>query len=403
MSAGLIARLESELSEAREQGTYKHLRHLEGPPGGRVAVEGKGEVLLFSSNDYLGLAGHPKVIAAGIDGLKRFGAGAASVRFICGTLTVHRELESALARFTGCQAALSYSSAWAANTGLIPAICRPGDAVLSDALNHASIIDGCRLAAKGVRRLVYGHGDMADLEAKLAAQARAAHRVVITDGVFSMEGDLARLDRIAELARRHDATLVIDDAHGLGVLGERGRGTAEHFGLLGRIDVIVGTLGKALGAGAGGFVAGPRAVIETLIQGSRPHLFSNALPAATACASLAALDLLERDPGMVSQLRQKVRRFRDGLCGLGIEPVAGDSAIVPVIVGDTARAIALAAALFEEGLFVTGFGFPVVPEGTARLRFQISNAHGEDDLEAALAIIERVWSRKRAAGALRSS
>ncbi|MCH9054160.1 MAG: aminotransferase class I/II-fold pyridoxal phosphate-dependent enzyme [Proteobacteria bacterium] len=402
MSDGFIERLESDLVAARRNGTYKQLRHIESPPGGRVSIEGKGRVLLMSSNDYLGLAGHPDVIAAGIEALGRFGAGTASVRFISGTLTIHRELEDALARFTGMETALTYSSAWAANTGLIPAILRPGDAVISDALNHASIIDGCRLLPKGVTRLVYAHSDMDDLAAKLEASADANARVVITDGVFSMEGDLARLDRITELAKRHDGIVVLDDSHGLGVLGEGGRGTAEHFGLHGRIDIITGTLGKALGGGAGGFVAGPRAVTETLIQISRPHLFSNAVPAATAATSLAALGLISRQPAMVKELKDKVRHFRSGLGRLGITPVEGASAIVPVIVGETARAIALADALFDAGLFVTGFGFPVVPEGTARLRFQISNALGYEDLDTALAIIDKVWRAEPDAGVRRS-
>ena len=399
MSEGFIERLENELVAQRRSGTYKQPRNLEGPPGGHVSIEGKGRVLLMSSNDYLGLAGHAEVIAAGTEALARFGAGTASVRFICGTLTIHRELEEALARFTGTEAALTYSSAWAANTGLIPAILRPGDAVISDALNHASIIDGCRLLAKGVTRLVYAHGDMDDLAAKLEASADANARVVITDGVFSMEGDLARLDRITELAKRHDGIVVLDDSHGLGVLGESGRGTAEHFGLRGKIDIITGTLGKALGGGAGGFVAGPRAVTETLIQISRPHLFSNAVPAATAAASLAALGLISRHPAMVEELKDKVRHFRSGLGRLGISAVEGASAIVPVIVGKTARAIALAEALFDAGLFVTGFGFPVVPEGEARLRFQISNALSVDDLDSALAIIAKVWRTEPDVGA----
>jgi len=393
MSDGFIDRLESDLAAARRSGTYKQPRHLEGPPGGRVSIEGKGRVLMMSSNDYLGLAGHAEVIAAGIEALGRFGAGTASVRFISGTLTIHRELEDALARFTGTEAALTYSSAWAANTGLIPAILRPGDAVISDALNHASIIDGCRLLAKGVTRLVYAHSDMDDLAAKLEASADANARVVITDGVFSMEG---------ELAERHDGIVVLDDSHGLGVLGEGGRGTAEHFGLHGKIDIITGTLGKALGGGAGGFVAGPRAVTETLIQISRPHLFSNAVPAATAATSLAALGLISRHPAMVKELKAKVRHFRSGLGRLGITPVEGASAIVPVIVGETARAIALAEALFDAGLFITGFGFPVVPEGAARLRFQISNALSYEDLDSALAIIAKVWRAEPGAGAQRS-
>ena len=289
MSTILINRLQRELADATERGTLKRQRYLEGPPGGRVTIEGIGRVILLSSNDYLGLANHADVVAAGKDGMDRFGAGTASVRFICGTLTAHRDLEQALARFLHCQASLTYSSAWAANTGLVPAITRPGDVLLSDALNHASIIDACRWASKGVLREVYAHSDLDDLESKLRAHADAPARIIITDGVFSMEGDLARLDGIVDLAKRYQATIVLDDSHGIGVVGETGRGVAEHFGLLDQIDIFTGTLGKALGGGTGGFVAGPSAVTDTLIQLSRPHLFSNAVPAAVACSSLAAL------------------------------------------------------------------------------------------------------------------
>jgi glycine C-acetyltransferase len=391
MTATLDARLAEALDQARRNGTYKTLRHLEGAVGPHVGVEGAGEVLLMASNDYLALSAHPEVIAGGKAALERFGASTGSVRFICGTLTIHRALEQALARFLGTPAALTYSSCWAANTGLIPAITRPGDVILSDALNHASIIDGCRLAHRDVVRETYRHADMEDLAAKLAAHRGAPARFIVSDGVFSMEGDVAPLDRIVALARAHDATVILDDSHGMGVLGATGRGTPEHFGLHGGIDILTGTLGKAVGGGTGGFVAASPAVTETLVQVSRPHLFSNALPASVAGASLAALTVLEREPERVARLRANAARFRAALAAAGIAPLPGESAIVPVIVGDTARAIRIADCLFTQGLFVTGFGFPVVPEGHARLRFQISAGHTAQDLDWAVATVRAAW------------
>lgn len=391
MSPRLNARLAETLGAAVQAGTYKRLHEIEGPVGTRVRLAGRGDVALMSSNDYLGLANHPEVVAAAKAALNRYGAGTASVRFICGTLAIHRELETAIARFLHQGAAITYSSCWAANTGLFAAITQPGDVVLSDELNHASIVDGCRMVAAGVIREVYRHNDMAHLRALLDQHAGAPATIIVTDGVFSMEGDLARLPDLVKLARKYDATVILDDSHGLGVLGETGRGTAEHFGLMHQIDIVTGTLGKALGAGTGGFVSAGAPVIDTLIQRSRPHLFSNALPASIAAAALAAIRLLDTNPAMSQALRVNSRVFRSLLAERSIPVLDGESAIIPVIVGETNRAISLAARLLERGIFVTGFGFPVVPEGTARLRFQVSRAHSPKMLEKVAATFLEEW------------
>ncbi|MEO6990188.1 MAG: glycine C-acetyltransferase [Candidatus Baltobacteraceae bacterium] len=370
----------------REAGTYKRLRHLTTPMSSRVHMEEAGDVIVLSSNNYLGLSDHPDVVAAGIEGLREYGAGTASVRFICGTFDIHRRLEERIASFLRTEASLSYVACWNANEGLLPTVATKGNTVISDELNHASIIDGCRLA--GGKRLRYKHGDMADLEARLKEAEGTAF--IVTDGVFSMEGSLAKLPEIVALAERYDAVTIVDDSHGTGVTGETGRGTVEHFGLEGRVDIITGTLGKALGGAAGGFVAGSRALIDMLIQRSRTQLFSNALPATVAASSLKAIETLERHPELVAKQRDNVAYFRAGLERLGFKPLPGESAIVPIIVGDTAFAIAMSDRLLQEGVFVTGFGFPVVPEGTARIRVQMSSALERADLDRALSAFEKV-------------
>jgi glycine C-acetyltransferase len=349
-------------------------------------MEEAGDVVVLSSNNYLGLADDPDVVAAGIAGLKKYGAGTASVRFICGTFDIHRTLEEKIASFLGTEAALTYVSCWTANEGVLPVVGTAGNTLISDELNHASIIDGCRLAA--AKRLRYKHGDMADLEAQL--QAAEGTAFIVTDGVFSMEGSLAKLPEIVALAEKYGAVTIVDDSHGTGVMGATGRGTIEHFGLGGRIDIITGTLGKALGGAAGGFVAGSAALIDMLIQRSRTQLFSNALPATVAASALRSIELLETRPELLARLRDNTAFFRKGLLRLGFKPLEGPSAIVPIIVGDTAFAIAMSDRLLREGIFVTGFGFPVVPEGTARIRVQISAALEREQLERALAAFERV-------------
>jgi glycine C-acetyltransferase len=386
MNTAFEARLAADLDALRTAGTYKTLRHITGPMAAEVHMEEAGDVIVLSSNNYLGLADHPDVVAAGIEGLKSYGAGTASVRFICGTFDIHRELEEKIASVFGFESALSYVSCWTANEGVIPTVATAGNTIISDELNHASIIDGCRLA--GAKRARYKHGDMADLEARL--REAEGTPFIITDGVFSMEGSLAKLPEIVELAQRYDAVTIVDDSHGTGVMGKTGRGTIEHFGLEGKIDILTGTLGKALGGGAGGFVAGSRALVDTLVQRSRTQLFSNALPATVAASALKAIELLETQPQLVEQQRANTRYFRDGLTRLGFRPLDGPSAIVPIIVGDTAFAIAMSNRLLEAGVFVTGFGFPVVPEGTARVRVQISSALTRAELDRALAAFEKV-------------
>ncbi|HEX5042636.1 MAG TPA: glycine C-acetyltransferase [Candidatus Polarisedimenticolaceae bacterium] len=381
-------RLQGELDTFREEGVYKKLNHLASPQGPRVKMEGRGEVLILSSNNYLGLANLPEVVEAGKEALDRLGAGTASVRFICGTFTVHRELEEALAGFVGTESSLSYVSCWNANEGLMPTVLDEQDVILSDALNHASIIDSIRLCK--AQRRVYKHSDMKDLEEGLKAHASARTRMIVTDGIFSMEGDVSRLDDIVDLARRHQAVVVVDDSHATGVLGATGRGTAEHYGLLGQVDVITSTLGKALGGAAGGFTAGSEALTDYLTQRSRPQLFSNALPPTVAASALAAVRHVEGHPELVGRLHDNARYFRAGLAEAGFNPLPGPTPIVPVIVGETAKAIRMSELLLDEGVFVTGFGFPVVPKGEARLRCQISAAHSRADLDFALSVFSKV-------------
>lgn len=379
----LDERLGAELDALREAGTFKRFNTLLSPQGPVVEMDGRGEVVVLSSNNYLGLADDPRVVEAGIDGLRRYGAGTASVRFICGTFEPHHELERALAELSGTEAALTYVSCWNANEALVPTLTDPGTVILSDELNHASIVDAIRLA-KPARKAVYKHSDMDALRRELEACETGQRILIVTDGVFSMEGDLARLPEIVELARRRGATVVVDDSHGVGVLGRTGRGTAEHFGLLGEVDVVTGTLGKALGGAAGGYVAASAEVCEYLAQRSRPQLFSNALPPTVACSALKAVELLRDDPSLVARLRENTTRFRTMLVEAGFSPIPGDAAIIPIVLGETAVAIRFSERLLEEGVFVTGFGYPVVPEGTARVRVQMSAALEPEHLERAL-------------------
>ena len=389
--------LESKLQQLRDDHVYKRLNHLASPQAARVQMEGRGEVLILSSNNYLGLAAEPAVVDAGLEALRRYGAGTASVRFICGTFTIHRELESALARFVGTEASMSYVSAWNANEGFTATVVEEGDFVCSDALNHASIIDSIRLA-KAITKCqtaVYKHADLDDLRAKLEGARGAKRRIIWSDGVFSMEGSIAPLPDLLQIAREHDAVVVIDDSHATGVLGRTGRGTAEHFGVVGEVDVITSTLGKALGGAAGGFVAGSAALCDYLTQRSRPQLFSNALPPTVAGSSLAAVEFIEEHPERVETLRENARYFRERIVEAGFKPLAGETPIIPIIVGETAAAIRMSEMLLEEGVFVTGFGFPVVPQGEARVRCQISAAHSRADLDEAVAAFVRVGRKLR--------
>jgi len=385
----LTEQIGAELDGLREARTYKRFLTLESPQGPVVRMKGRGEVIVLSSNNYLGLAGHPEVVRAGIEGLERYGAGTASVRFICGTFAPHHELERALAELSGTEAALTYVSCWNANEAAIPTLTDETTVTLTDELNHASIIDAIRLS-KPAQKVIYPHSDMSALRDALAAAPRSARKLVVTDGVFSMEGDLARLPDIVELAREYDAVVIVDDSHGVGVLGETGRGTVEHFGLLGEVDVITGTLGKALGGAAGGYVASSEEVCDLLAQRSRPQLFSNALPPTVACSALRAIELMLEQPELLVRLRERSQAFREMLAEAGYRPLEGEAAIIPIIVGETAEAIALSERLLDEGVFVTGFGFPVVPEGAARVRVQMSAALEPEHLQRAIEAFGRV-------------
>lgn len=387
----LASRLSHALQEIRSAGKYKDLRELVRPMAPVTQIDGIGEVLVFCSNNYLGLANHPEVVQAGIDGLREYGGGTASVRFICGTLRCHRELEEKTAEFFQTEAALTYTSCWNANEGLLPALVEQDDAIISDELNHASIIDAGRLARKATRK-VFRHSDLDSLETQLAEVQSAPVKLVVTDGVFSMEGDIAKLDEVAARCRQYEATLVVDDSHGTGVLGAHGRGTHEHYGLPCRgpegVSILTSTYGKALGGANGGFVAGSRDLIDYLVQSSRPHLFSNALAPATACIALRSLEIVQREPERVARLHGNVQRMRSGLRALGYEVVDSPTGIIPIIIGDTAEAIRLSARLLERGIFVVGFGFPVVPEGEARLRVQMSADHTDQQIDKALDAFE---------------
>ena len=388
MPQPLNDQLAAELNAMRESGTLKQFNHLTSPMAPSVQMEEKGEVLVLSSNNYLGLSNHPDIIKAGQEALAEYGAGTASVRFICGTYSIHRALEAKIASFHRMEAALSYVACWNANTGLIPTIAQKDDVLISDALNHASLIDGCRIAK--AKRMIYAHSNMAELEARLK-EAQGARRIfIVTDGVFSMEGDIVDLPGVVKLARQYGASIILDDSHGVGVMGEHGRGVAEHFGLEHEVDILTSTLGKALGGAAGGYVAGSQALIDYLNQTSRPQLFSNALPPTVAASSLKAIEILEAEPERVKHLHRLVQRMRDGLKARGFSPLEGESAIVPLIVGETSFAIRMSKALLDEGIFITGFGYPVVPEGEARLRIQICASLTEAQIDFALEKFEKI-------------
>ncbi len=383
----LLNTLSAELDQMGKAGTLKRELPLRGPQGAMVEIEGKGEVIMLTSNNYLGLANHPAIVEAAEKAERDFGYGLASVRFICGTQTIHRRLEERISEFFGTEETILYGSCWNANEGLFQTITTEDDAIVSDELNHASIIDGVRLAKSRKER--YKNRDMADLRRVMEATRDSRNRVIMTDGVFSMEGSLAPLPEMVAIAREHGAFLVVDDSHGTGVLGKTGRGTAEELGVFGKIDAYTSTLGKALGGSHGGFTTGPRVLVDYLRQKSRPYLFSNTLPPAVVMGSMAALDLLEKDSTLVSRLRENTTRFRRALAARGVNIREGITPIVPILIGDTAKAIAMSAELLDRGVYVSGFGFPVVPQGQARLRCQISAAHTTEQLDrAANAIVQ---------------
>jgi glycine C-acetyltransferase len=380
-------RLRSELDAIREAGLWKDERLVQGPQGARVAVAGR-EVLNFCANNYLGLANDPALIRAAQDGLARWGFGLASVRFICGTQTIHRELETAIAGFLGMEDAVLYTSCFDANGGLFETLLDEPDVVISDALNHASLIDGIRLCR--ARRERYAHADLTDLERILKTTAATRTRLIVTDGVFSMDGDVAPLAGICDLAERYDALVAVDDSHATGFFGPTGRGTPEHCGVTGRVDIITSTLGKALGGASGGFTTGRAEVVALLRQRSRPYLFSNTVPPALVCASLACLRLLTESTERRDRLAANTRWFRRAMteAGFGIRP--GEHPIVPIMLGDARLAHRMAADLFDEGIYVVGFSYPVVPREQARIRVQLSAAHEPAHLEQAVAAFVKV-------------
>jgi glycine C-acetyltransferase len=384
----LLETLGTELSQMSSAGTLKRELKLKGPQGPVVEVEGKGEVIMLTSNNYLGLANHPAIVEAAEKAESDYGYGLASVRFICGTQVIHARLEERIAQFFGTEDTILYGSCWNANEGLFQTVALEQDAIVSDELNHASIIDGVRLAK--ARKERYKNRDMADLRRALDATRDARNTVVITDGVFSMEGSLAPLPEMVEICRERGAFLVVDDSHATGVLGKTGRGTGEELGVFGKIDAYTSTLGKALGGSHGGFTTGPKVLVEYLRQKSRPYLFSNTLPPAVVMGSLAAIDLLEKDPGIVTRLRENTTYFRSQLTAKGVKVREGIHPIVPILIGDTAKAISMSLELLDRGVYVSGFGFPVVPQGAARLRCQISAAHTREHLDRAIAAIVAV-------------
>jgi glycine C-acetyltransferase len=388
MAAAFTDYLRGELAQLKEGGLYKAERVITSPQSATITVAGGAEVLNFCANNYLGLADHPDLVAAAEAALERYGYGMASVRFICGTQEEHKELEGRLARFLGFEDAILYSSCFDANTGLFETLLGAEDAIISDALNHASVIDGIRLCK--ARRLRYANNDMAELEARLNEARDCRFRMIATDGVFSMDGIIANLPAICDLAERHDAMVMVDDSHAVGFIGEGGRGTPEHCGVEDRIDIVTGTLGKALGGASGGYTAASREVVDWLRQRSRPYLFSNTLAPVIAATSLKVLDLLEGSGELRQKLRQNAAYFRGELEALGFTLVPGEHPIIPVMLGEATLAQEMSARLLERGIYVIGFSFPVVPRGQARIRTQMSAAHSQSDLERAVAAFAEV-------------
>ncbi|MBS0163463.1 MAG: glycine C-acetyltransferase [Nitrospira sp.] len=379
--------VEQQLAEIRSAGLYKTERQILSPQNTKIRVA-QGEVINLCANNYLGLADHPDVKQAAEDGLKTFGYGMASVRFICGTQQLHKRLEQAISAFFGTDDTILYSSCFDANGGLFETLLDERDTIISDALNHASLIDGIRLCKAA--RLRYAHADMVELEARLAESTASRVRMIVTDGVFSMDGDLAKLDRIADLADRYEAAVVVDDSHATGVLGKGGRGTPDHFGVAERIDLITSTLGKALGGATGGLTTGRKELIELLRQRSRPYLFSNSLPPVIAAAALKALTLVEQGEHLRASLMEQAQWLRKELTALGFTLVPSPHPIIPVMLGDATVAANMADRLLREGIYVVGFSYPVVPKGQARIRLQLSAAHTRAQLERAVAAFETV-------------
>lgn len=388
MAKQLYETLATQLAELKSTGLYKKEREITSPQQANITISGGKQVLNLCANNYLGLANNATVIAAAKEGFDRFGFGLSSVRFICGTQTVHHELEKKISQFLGTEDTILYSSCWDANGGLFETILGAEDAVISDALNHASIIDGIRLCK--AKRLRYNNNDMADLETQLKAAADARFRLIATDGVFSMDGTIANLKAVCDLADRYNALVMVDDSHAVGFIGDHGRGTPEYCHVMGRVDIITGTLGKALGGASGGYTSGKKEVIEWLRQRSRPYLFSNTLAPCIANATLKVLDLLSHSNDLRKKLQENSRYFRTKMTELGFKLVSGDHPIIPVMLGDAKLAQDMAAAMLEQGVYVIGFAYPVVPHGQARIRTQMSAAHSRADLDHAIAAFTKV-------------
>jgi len=380
--------LNDQIAEIRSAGLYKSERVLTSPQRARVGVAGRSALLNLCANNYLGLADHPEVRAAARDAIDRWGYGMASVRFICGTQELHKQLERALSEFLSTDDTILYSSCWDANGGLFETLLSGEDAVISDELNHASIIDGVRLCK--AQRYRYRNNDMADLEARLQETHGARFRLIVTDGVFSMDGTIANLPAICELADHYASLVMVDDSHAVGFLGPGGRGTPDYHGVTGRIDILTGTLGKALGGGSGGYTSARREIVEILRQRSRPYLFSNSLPPPIVAASLKALEMLTRSTELRDRLEQGTAWFREAMTEAGFQIVPGVHPIVPIMLGDAALAGRMAEMLLAEGIYVIGFSYPVVPHGKARIRTQVSAVHSREDLEFAVEAFERV-------------
>ena len=383
MYGGFQQHLQKTLSEIRAAGLYKPERVISTPQNAHIGVANGGEVLNLCANNYLGLADHPAVIKAAHAALDRWGYGMASVRFICGTQEIHKELERRISEFLGTEDTILYSSCFDANGGLFETLLGAEDAVISDELNHASIIDGIRLCK--AQRFRYKNNDMADLEARLVEARDSRYKLIATDGVFSMDGYYADLASVCDLAEKHHALVMVDDSHAVGFTGDRGRGSHERAGVMGRIDVITGTLGKALGGASGGYTSGRREIIELLRQRSRPYLFSNSLAPSIAAASIAALDLLTGSTGLIERLRDNTAFFRERMTALGFHILPGSHPIAPIMLGDAALAGRMADLMLTKGVYVIGFSYPVVPHGKARIRTQMSAAHTREDLEFAVA------------------
>ena len=388
MYGALQDRLTTELEAIRAAGLYKNERVLSTPQDAHVRVGDGRDVLNLCANNYLGLSEHPAVRAAAREALDRWGYGLASVRFICGTQGIHKELEAKLSGFLGTEDTILYSSCFDANGGLFETLLGPDDAVISDELNHASIIDGIRLCK--AQRFRYKNNDPADLEAKLKEASGARTRLIATDGVFSMDGIIADLSAVCDLAERYDALVMVDDSHAVGFLGQRGRGTPEFHDVIKRVDILTGTLGKALGGASGGYTSGKKEIVDLLRQRSRPYLFSNSLAPPIAAASVAALDLLTASTELRDRLEANTRFFREGIAGLGFTVTPGMHPIVPIMLGDASLAARVSEALLAKGVYVVGFSYPVVPQGKARIRAQISAAHTREDLEFALSAFSEV-------------